>query len=183
MRKIFGAMARLGFLAVAAVAIGCSSMQPQDFASSTPRFAPEEYFAGKTKGRGVFFDRFNNAQAHFEVLLDGTWDGQVLTLKEQFRYESGENSERVFEIKKISDHLYEVRTADLVGVGTIEAYGSAIRWSYKLKQKIGDSIWTLTFDDWMFLKSDGVVLNRAWASKWGFGVGDVFMAVTKEQSS
>jgi hypothetical protein len=158
-------------------------MQPKDFDGSAPRFIPEEFFVGKTKGRGIFFDRFNNAQAHFEVLLDGSWKDGVLTLHEEFRYDSGESSQRVFEIRKLNEHEYEVRTEDLVGVGTIESYGNALRWSYRLKQKIGDSVWTLSFDDWMFLKSDGVVLNRAWASKWGFGVGEVFMAVTKEPLS
>ena len=162
------------------LSMGCSSMQPKDFDGSMPRLVPEEFFVGRTKGRGIFFDRFNNAQAHFEVLLDGSWKDGVLTLHEDFRYDSGESFQRVFEIRKLDDHNYEVRTEDIVGVGTIESYGNALRWSYRLKQKIGESVWTLSFDDWMFLKSDGVVLNRAWASKWGFGVGEVFMAVTKE---
>jgi hypothetical protein len=166
-------------IAVSCFFTGCSSMLPQDFAESSPRFVVEEYFSGPTKGRGIFFDRFGSSRASFEVLLDGTWNGSVLTLREDFVYESGERSERVFEIKKIDEHHYEVRTEDIVGVGTIESYGNALRWRYKLRQKIGESVWTLSFDDWMFLRSDGVVLNRAWASKWGIGVGEVFMSVTK----
>ena len=37
----------------------------------------------------------------------------------------------------------------------------------------------MTFDDWMFLQEDGVVLNRAYASKFGIGLGEIFMSVQK----
>jgi hypothetical protein len=139
----------------------------------------EEYFIGKSLGQGMFYDRFNNLASTFTVELHGSMRGETLVLDEVLRYGNGEELRRVYEIERISENLYHARTEDVVGHATIESFGNTLRWSYQLKQKIGDSIWTLTFDDWMFLRENGVVLNRAFASKWGLEVGQVFMTVTK----
>lgn len=180
MRNFMRLFALIGFLTVTLTTLtSCSAMKPQDFAGTTPEFSVEEYFSGKTRGYGMFFDRFGKVQLRFTVDLEGSWDGSVLTLKEQLQYEGGETMSRVFEITKIDPHTYEVRTPDIVGVGKIEAYGNSIRWVYDLNQKIGDDIWTLSFKDWMHLHGDGIVLNRAYASKFGVLLGEVFMAVRK----
>lgn len=173
----------ISILAATALIFGlnsCSSMEPQQFASISPRFLPEQYFLGKTKGTGQFWDRSANLRLNFTVDLDGSWDGKTLILKEILKYDSGEITNRTYEIIKVSDHLYEVRCPDLDGIGKIESYGNTLKWSYYLKQKIGERIITLYFDDWMFLQSGGIVLNRAFGQKWGFAIGEVFMSIQKE---
>jgi hypothetical protein len=35
------------------------------------------------------------------------------------------------------------------------------------------------FDDWMYLQPDGLLLNRAYVTKWGFAVGSVTLAFRK----
>jgi hypothetical protein len=170
----------VGFLLVVTLN-GCAAMKPQDFADQTPRFTFEEYFSGPTRGHGIFFDRFGKVQLRFVVDLNGTWNGDTLTLDEELRADNGEITRRTFTITKVDPHRYEVRTEDIVGVGTIEAYGNAVRWVYDLKQKIGDDVWVLSFDDWMYLQEDGVVLNRAYAKKFGITIGEVFMSVRKIQ--
>lgn len=158
----------------------CGSMRPEQFTQIEPRFQPEQYFLGKTRGVGQFWDRFANMKLNFVVDLDGTWDGKILTLKEILKYDSGEIVNRIYEITKISENIYELRCPDLDGVGKIESYGNTLKWSYHLKQKIGDRLITLYFDDWMFLREGGLVLNRAFGQKWGFAVGEVFMSVQKQ---
>jgi len=172
-------IATLSFLVLS----GCSSMDIKSFDAKLPVLTPETYFLGNTFGQGQFYDRFARIQTTFTVQLSGKpseKDPSVFLLDEVLTYESGESSARTFEIKKISDHQYEVRCPDIVGVGTITAYGNALQWKYKLKQKIGASVWTLSFDDWMFLKDDNLVLNRAKASKFGLELGEVFMVVSKK---
>lgn len=161
---------------------GCSSMRPEDFAAQTPILKPEVYFLGQTKGYGVFYDRFRNLKTRFTVDLTGTWDGEkILELKEKLKYQDGTTVDRTYRMTKLSETLYELTNPDLVGPGKIEVHGNCMRWSYRLKQDLGGgSIWTLTFDDWMFLQDDGVVLNRAFASKFGIGLGEVFMTVRKQ---
>lgn len=154
-------------------------MQVSSFSAKTPRFVPEEYFVGKTLGQGVFYDRFGRVQTSFRAELNGQLDGNLLTLEEKLVYESGETVHRTYKITRLSENNYEVRAADLDGVGLIQSFGNALQWNYRLKQKIGDSLWTLTFDDWMFLQNDGLVLNRATATKFGLEVGEVFMVISK----
>ena len=154
-------------------------MKPQQFSEGSPRFIPEQYFLGKTKGTGQFWDRFSNLKLNFTAELEGSWDGKILSLKEILRYDSGEVVNRVYEITKINDNLYEIRCPDLDGVGKIESYGNTLKWSYYLKQKIGARLITLYFDDWMFLRDDNIILNRAFGHKWGFDIGEVFMSVQK----
>ena len=95
------------------------------------------------------------------------------------RYDSGEVVNRIYEFTKINDNSYELRCPDIEGVGKIESYGNTMKWSYYLKQKIGERLVTLYFDDWMLLRDGGVVLNRAFGQKWGFSIGEVFMSVQK----
>lgn len=158
---------------------GCSSMRAVDFADKSPRFVMEQYFEGKSRGEGIFFDRFGVARVAFTIDLDGHWDGTILTLKEKLTYDSGEILYRDYKIEKINDNLYIATTPDVVGQARIESFGNALNWRYRLRQQIGESTWTLSFDDWMFLTQDGTVINRAWASKFGFAVGEIVMSVRK----
>lgn len=154
-------------------------MKIQSFGDKKPEFIPETFFAGKTLGTGQFWDRFQKLSLSFSVELDGKWDGKILTLDEILRYDSGEVFNRQYIIEKIDQHLYTLKSSDLAEEGTIEAYGNSLKWTYYLNQKIGDSIVKLYFDDWMFLQPNGIVLNRAFAQKFGFGVGEVIMSIQK----
>ncbi len=164
---------------VTSVLTGCSSMDVASFKDKAPPFRIEEFFKGRTIGEGIFFDRFGKVQTSFVVTLEGSYEGEIFNLKEDLVYENGEKLERIYRIKKLDDHRYEVTNADLVGPGLIESYGNTLKWTYTLNQKIGESIWALNFEDWMFLQPKGTVLNRAYASKLGIGIGEVFMSIRK----
>lgn len=180
MTQVMRIFALIGLLFTVAVSVtSCASMRPVDFAGTEPQLVFEEYFQGKTRGYGMFFDRFGRAQLSFVIDLEGSWDGTTLTLDEHLKYDSGEELRRTFLITKVSPTQYEVRTEAVVGVGTIEVHGNTAKWTYRLRQQIGESEWVLRFDDWMHLQSDGMLLNRAYASKFGVEFGQVFMAVRK----
>jgi hypothetical protein len=152
---------------------GCGSMQPRDFEGGEPKLVLEEYFAGRTRAWGIFQDRFGDLRRQFVVDIDGSWDGRVLTLDEDFTYDDGEKQRRVWRITRIDENTYEGRADDVVGVAIGEAWGNALNWRYDLDLKVGDSTWRVHFDDWMFLQPDGVLINRAQVRKWGLVIGDV----------
>ena len=154
-------------------------MAPKDFTNETPHFAPEVYFLGHTRGSGVFYDRFGDLKRRFVIDLHGEMRDGVFFLNENLKYSDGETLSRHYEFHKINEHLYEATAEGIVGKATIEAYGNALRWTYKLQQPINGSIWTLSFDDWMFLQDTGIVLNRAKAYKFGIFLGEVMMAVER----
>lgn len=170
---------RLVLLAMLITISGCSTMKPEDFAGRDPALLIEEYFAGRTKAWGMFEDRFGRLRRQFEVEIDGTWDGETLTLVEDFVYDDGETEQRIWRIKKLGPHAYEGRAEGVIGVAEGMAYGNALNWRYRFALKVGDGTWNVTFDDWLFLQSDGVLLNRAEVSKFGIKLGEVTLAFRK----
>lgn len=177
-------MARLKFFIAGIVfwslLSGCTVMKPNDFINKTPKFILEEYFVGKTKAWGLFEDRFGRVKRQFVVDIDGSWNGEILTLKEKFTYSDGEESFRKWLISKTDERTYRGTADDVVGTASGKAYGNALHWSYVLNLKTGDdSYWRVKFNDWMFLQPGGVLLNRARMSKFGIDVGEVTIAFMK----
>ena len=163
--------------------VGCGGMNAEDFKGQEPRLVIEDYFAGKTEAWGIFEDRFGKLRRQFKVDIDGTWDGEELTLVEDFVYADGELQQRVWRIRKIDEHRYEGRADDVIGVAEGTAYGNALNWRYVLALPIGDNVWNVTFDDWMFLQEGDVLINRATVSKFGFTLGEVTLFFRKPSAA
>jgi hypothetical protein len=158
---------------------GCSSMKPSDFSKAEPLLRIEDYFVGQTRAWGIFEDRFGNLRRQFVVDIQGSWDGEALVLDERFRYSDGETDRRVWTIKKIDEHRYEGRADDVIGTAIGESYGNALNWRYDMDLKIGEGTLRVHFNDWMFLQSSGVLVNRARVSKFGIAIGEVTLFFQK----
>lgn len=167
-------------IALAFSLLGCTSMQPQDFEGTTPTFTLEQYFAGRTKAWGVVHDRSGALIRQFVVDLEGVWNGSQLTLTEDFHYSDGKKERRIWNIQKIDDHTYQGTAADVVGIAIGKQYGQALNWSYDLRLPVDGSVWTIRFDDWMYLQPDNVLINRAVMTKWGMYVGEISIFFRKE---
>lgn len=152
---------------------GCSSMKVEDYATQGPVFRIEEYFKGSVQAWGMVQDRSGQVRRRFEVDIDGRWEGDEFVLHEIFRYHDGERSTRIWKIRKLDAHRYEGRAEDVDGVAQGAAYGNALNWRYVLKLPIGERTWRIHFDDWMFLHSDDILMNRATLTKFGIRVGEV----------
>jgi hypothetical protein len=148
-------------------------MKIDDFAGREPKFVLEDYFAGTTRAYGIFEDRFGDVRREFVVDITGSWDGTELILDEHFNYVDGEKSRRVWRIRKTGVDTYEGRADDVVGVARGRIAGNTLNWAYDLDLKVGERVWRVHFDDWMFLQPDGVVINRARMSKFGIELGAV----------
>ena len=157
-------------------------MKPEDFAGHEPRFRIEEYFAGKTRAWGIFQDRFGTLRRQFVVDIDGSWDGEILTLVEDFVYDDGQREQRTWRIRKTGEHSYEGSADGVIGIAEGQSYGNVLKWTYRFALRVGDSSWNVSFDDWMFLQDDGVMINRAEVSKFGFQLGEVTIAFRKDSS-
>ena len=158
---------------------GCTSMKPSDFSKVEPLLRIEDYFVGQTRAWGIFEDRFGNLRRQFVVDIQGSWGGEALVLDERFRYSDGETDRRVWTIKKIDEHRYEGRADDVIGTAIGESYGNALNWRYDMDLKIGEGTLRVHFNDWMFLQSSGVMVNRARVSKLGIAIGEVTLFFQK----
>jgi hypothetical protein len=164
-------------LALALAAAGCASMRPEQFASGTPRFVLEEYFQGRTQATGLFEDRFGKVRRQFTVTIDGKLEPDgTLVLDEDFTYADGEKQRRIWRLKRTSPTTYEGRANDVPGVAKGVISGNSFRFQYEVDLKVGNDVWRVRFDDWMFLQPNGVVLNRAWVYRWGVEIGSVTLS-------
>lgn len=169
-RMFFGAVLLSAALGLAA----CSGPRLADYSEAGPPLVLEEYFDGDLEAWGVFQDRFNDVRRSFKVVIDGEWDGQTLTLVEDFVYEDGSEERRIWRLTKTGPDTWEGKADGVVGVATGQVAGNALNFAYDfdLVRPNGDTL-RVRFDDWMWLQDDEVLINRAYMSKFGIEIGTI----------
>ncbi len=155
-------------------------MDVSEYKQNSPEFILEEYFNGTTVAYGVFENRSGEVMNQFKVNITGSVEGDILTLDEDFIYRDGRLDKRVWKIKILPDGHYEGSTNGVIGIATGSRSGNAFNWVYVFDLPVKDKSYKLKFDDWMFLQQDGVLINRAFVSKWGFNVGSITLAFHKK---
>ncbi len=132
------------------------------------------FFHGRATAWGVFEDRFGQVKRRFQIALVGQWDGDTFRLHETFRYDDGEEEERVWNLTPSSDgRSFVGHCADAVGEadGTIAPGIATMRYTFRLKLR--DRSIDLAFHDKFYPISAGALLNRTQVTKWGVKVGEV----------
>ena len=158
-------------------------MTVNNVSQKKPDLVLEQYFLGRTFASGIFEDRFGNVRRQFTVDLDGTWDGKTLILTEDFIFGDGETETRVWSIEKIAPASYIGSADDVIGSAKGIVAGNTLNWKYDMRLKVGGSRVKVHFDDWMFLQSNGVLINKATVSKLGVDIGRVTIAFTKKANA
>lgn len=154
-------------------------MNADFFEGTGPVLKPELYFVGRTEAWGMVQDRFGKIRRSFDVVMEGEWDGEVLTLEELFTYNDGTRDTRTWRITKLSEHDYEGRADDVVGAAKGRAVGRALNWGYDLRLPIGGREWVIKFDDLMLLQDETRLLNVAEMSKFGLLIGRLTLTFQK----
>jgi hypothetical protein len=168
-------------LAAATATTGCASGTTLAQFDEAPRqLVLEEYFAGETTAYGIFEDRFGKVRRQFKVDITGEVKGDRLTLTEKFVYDDGERDTRVWEIDILGGGKYSGTAGDVPVPAVGQVSGNAFNWKYKVDLKVGDSVWNVGFNDWMFLMQDDVLLNRAYVTRYGIEIGQVTIAFNKK---
>ncbi len=170
----------LAVLAAAALAAGCASPRPADYADQKPVLDLRQYFNGELVAHGLFTDRSGAVKRRFVVDMKARWQGDEGVLEEDFRYSDGATERRVWRLKRLADGRYVGRADDVVGEALGEAAGNALNWRYTLALKVDGRTIDVQFDDWMYLMDDRVMLNRAEMSKFGIRLGEVTLAFWKK---
>jgi len=164
------------------VLIGCAGVKPQMYEQKKPVLDLETYFSGKLKAWGMFEDRKGEVVRRFTVDIVGTWKDGVGTLEEDFFYDDGQTERRVWTIRKEPDGRYTGTADDVIGQALGQANGNALNWTYTLALPVGDSVYNVNLDDWMYLIDDRVMINRAEMSFYGFRVGEVTITFLKDEN-
>lgn len=153
--------------------------QLQRAAQAEPSFMLEDYFLGQTRASGMFVDRFGTIRRQFSVDIQGRIDDDRLILEEDFAFDDGERSTRVWRITPRGSGHYQGTADDVIGVAEGRVRGNCLKWSYDLSLPVGGRAWRVHFDDVMLLQRDQVLLNRATMSKFGIAIGEVIISFQK----
>ena len=99
--KIFRLTTLIIALFFTASCINSNSMKPTDFKNTEPTMTIEQYFNGPVKAWGLLQDRSGKVTRQFKADMTGSFEGDILTLKEDFYWTDGETQNRIWKIKKI----------------------------------------------------------------------------------
>lgn len=171
-------LAASGATALTALA-GCAGPQVSDYAAEKPVLDLRQYFNGTLDAWGVFTDRSGKVVKRFTVVMQCSWQGDDGLLDEDFTYSDGTKQRRIWRLKKLADGRYSGRADDVVGEATGQERGNAFNWKYTLALPVDGRVFDVQFDDWMYLMTDKVMLNKAVMSKFGFRLGEVTLSFTK----
>ena len=163
---------RLFFVIVMSFLGGCATLTPQDYAQETPKLDLARYFNGTVDGGGMVQDRSGKVLRRMYVVLDCKWNGNEGVLDESFQWSDGKTEKRVWKIRKDGDR-YIGTAGDVVGEARGEASGNALRWSYVLALPVGDSVYNMDMDDWMWMIDEKTMANRTTMSKLGVRVAEI----------
>ena len=166
--------------AAAAIALaGCAAPQLADYANESPRLKLREYFNGTVDAWGVFTDRAGKVVKRFTVVMDCTWSGNDGVLDEAFSYSDGSRQRRVWRLQQLGEGRFSGRADDVIGEALGTEMGNAFHWRYTLALPVDGRVVEVQMDDWMYLMSDRVMLNKASMSKFGVTLGEVTLSFTK----
>jgi hypothetical protein len=174
------------WIVVGLVAMGlfsCSSPSVTQYVNEKPNLDLSEYFNGTIDAYGIFTDRNGEVKKRFTVLLVAEWkviDGKkVGTLDESFDYSDGTKQKRIWTLTETTPGKYIGRADDVVGNALGESAGNALNWTYTLALPVDDTIYHVQFNDWMYLVTPKVMLNKARMSKFGIDLGEVTLSFYK----
>ena len=157
----------------------CSTTDVSLYAQEKPALDLKQYFNGTVDAWGMFQDRSGKVVKRFKVVIQCNWKDDTGTLDEDFTYSDGTTQKRIWTIRKNTNGQYIGTAADVVGEAIGITAGNALRWKYVLALPVGEKVYNVNFEDWMFLMDDKVMLNRAEMSKFGFKLGVVTLSFSK----
>lgn len=165
---------------LAALTLSACTAKPsfQDAPLSQADLELEEFFSGRVVGYGQFQDVLGTVRQRFEVEIEGTFDGQMLTLVEDFVYVDGATERRVWTLTKTGPESWSGTAPGVIGTATGIEDGDRFNWRYTIDLPLPAADGTVdtmrvSFDDWMWLQAEDRLLNLAYMKRYGVDIGTV----------
>ncbi|MGP4953480.1 DUF3833 domain-containing protein [Psychrobacter sp. T6-1] len=170
-------------LSTALLLSGCATQNIQTYQNAKPTLDMHEFFSGQIDGYGMFQGRSGEVKKRFCVDIDATHEGDdVIVLNEKFNWADGTKSQRIWRLTEQADGRWTGTAGDVIGQAKGEVAGNAFHWQYVLDLPVDDKTYKVNFDDWMYLISDDVMLNRAVMSKFGVELGSVTLSMQRRDN-
>jgi hypothetical protein len=153
--------------------LGFMAQRPSDYAATAPAFDIRAVFDGPLVASGVIYGPTGRVASRFVADMEGRWDGTGGTLTEDFRYDSGATQARVWRITPGPDGGFTGTAEDVIGEASGEVSGASAVMRYRLRLPEQGGGWQVDVTDWLYLDSDGVVVNRSQFRRFGILVGEL----------
>jgi hypothetical protein len=175
-------MFKLGVsIAALALAAGCGSPKPEQYANELPKLDVTQYFNGTLDAHGMFQDRSGDVIKRFVVVMRCSWQGDTGILDEDFVYADGTKQKRVWTLTRTGPGRFTATAPDVIGTAEGVVSGNALRWKYVLALPVDGKVINVDMEDWMYLIDERVMLNRTAMSKYGVSLGNVTLSFTRRQ--
>lgn len=158
---------------------GCASQSIESYATQKPALDLTQYFNGTLDAYGVFTDRSGAVIKRFTVVMNCSWQGDEGVLDEDFTYSDGTTQKRIWRLTRLADGRFTGRADDVMGTAQGQTRGNTFYWTYTMSLPVDGKVYEVQFDDWMYLMTDKVMLNKATMSKFGVRLGEVTLSFTK----
>ncbi len=163
---------------------GCATQNIQTYQNAKPTLDMHEFFSGQIDGYGMFQGRSGEVKKRFTVDIDATHEGDdVIVLDEKFNWADGTKSQRIWRLTRQANGQWTGTAGDVIGEANGEVAGNAFHWQYVLDLPVDDKTYKVNFDDWMYLVSEDVMLNRAVMSKFGVELGSVTLSMHRKSAN
>jgi len=168
-------------LAIILFLSGCG-VSVQSYKNEKPELIVEKFFVGDLTAYGVVAERSGKVIKRFSCDMRGTWDGKTLSLDEDFSWSDGTSQKRVWHLTRKSDGTFSGTADDVVGDAFGEVAGNTFHLVYDLSVPVEGSETVLHVDDWLYLVTDSVIINRSKLTKFGLHAADVFLTIQRKGS-
>lgn len=169
---LFGAAAVLVLIVLRSRFSSFMAQKSTDYTDG-PAFNMRDVFNGPIECEGVIYGPTGRVTSRFEADFVASWTGNVGTVKEEFRYDSGNIQHRQWTFTLGNDGSIIADAPDLVGTGTGQQHGSAVQLNYNIKLTDDAGGHVLNVNDWMYMTPNGNIMNRSQFRKFGIKVAEL----------
>jgi hypothetical protein len=158
----------------------CATRPPVPREAADRPLVIERDLVGRTVARGEF-RAITGTRRAFTATINGTWDGEVLTLVEDFAFDDGERDRKTWRLRRVAPGRFVGAREDVVGEAQGFQDGNVFRLEYdmRLPSESGNRR-LVRFRDVLALTPDGAVVNRANVGFWGLRVARVELMMRRE---
>lgn len=167
-----GILITLGLIWAKGRYMSFAAQSPDDYAFGE-EFDIRKVLNGPLACEGIIYGPTGRVTSRFVARFDASWDGNTGVMKEVFNYDSGNVQHREWYLTLEDGGAIKADANDLVGTGRGQQSGNAVLLSYKIKLSDEAGGHVLDAQDWMYLMSNGTVMNRNQFRKFGFKVAEL----------
>jgi Protein of unknown function (DUF3833) len=164
-------------LGLASLPLAACAATPAPPVEPGPPITLVSAFQGRTTGRGHFRIWLTGDERHFTARLNGTVKGpegaRTLTVVEDFLYDDGQEDRLTWVFREQGPGRWTGKREDTVGEATVIEENGQIRLTYTADFKSPSGVNRLGFEDILYARPDGTIVNDAVVTKAGIAVASV----------